>query len=85
MLIALIAIYDSFDNALLFASERMHDGVGLGQVKNMSLHESHSVTPVDYTDLIKIIQSKFSSAGHLIILNRCQKVISTKINGKNYI
>ena len=24
--------YDSFDNALLFASERMQDGVGLGQV-----------------------------------------------------
>ena len=62
---------DSFDNALLFASERMQDGVGLGQVKKMSLHDSHSVTPVNCTDLIKIIQSKFSSAGHLIILNIC--------------
>ncbi len=65
----LVYIYDSFDNALLFASERMQDVVGLGQVKNMSLHDSHSVTPVDGTDLIKIIQSKFSSAGHLIIMN----------------
>ena len=47
----LIAIEDSFDNALLFASERMQDGVGLGQVKNIS------------------------SAGHLIIMNRCQNDI----------
>ena len=51
--------------------------MGLGQVKNMSLHDRHSVTPVDGTDLIKIIQSKFSSAGHLIIFNRCQNVILT--------
>ena len=73
----LITIQDSFDNALLFASERMQDGVGLGQVKDMSLPASHPVTPVDDTDLIKIIQSKFSSAGHLIIMNRCQNVILT--------
>ena len=53
----------------------MQDGVGLGQLKNMSLHDSHSVTPVDGMDLFKIIQSKFSSAGHLIIMNRCQNVI----------
>ena len=53
--------------------ERMQDDMGLGQVKNMSLHDSHSVTPVDGTDLIKIIQSKFSSAGHLIIMNRVSK------------
>ena len=26
-------VVESFDNALLFASERMQDGVGLGQVK----------------------------------------------------
>ena len=26
---------DRFDDALLFASDRMQDGVGLGQVKNM--------------------------------------------------
>ena len=45
----------------------MQDGVGLGKDKNMSLHESHFVTQVDGTDLIKIIQSKSSSAGHLII------------------
>ena len=51
-------------DALLFASERMQDGVGLGKDKNMSLHESHFV---DGTDLIKIIPSKSSSAGHLII------------------
>ena len=25
----------------------MQDGVGLGQVKNMLLHDSHSMTPVD--------------------------------------
>ena len=55
----------------------MQDGVGLGQVKNMSLHDSHSMTPVDGTDLIKIIQSKISSAGHLIIMNMCQNVILT--------
>ena len=30
--IVLIAIHDSFNNALLFVSERMQDGVGLGQV-----------------------------------------------------
>ena len=30
----------------------------------------HPVTPVDGTDLIKILQSKFSYAGHLIIMNR---------------
>ena len=42
---------------------------------NMSLHESHFVTQVDGTDLIKIIQSKSSSAGHLIIMNRCRNVI----------
>ena len=36
---------------------------------------SHSMIPVDGTDLIKIIQSKFSSAGHLITINRCQNVI----------
>ena len=48
----------------------MQNGVGLGQVKNMSLHDGHSVTSVDDTDLIKTIQSKFSSAGHLIITNR---------------
>ena len=53
----------------------MQDGVGLGQVKNMSLHDSHSVTPVDGTYLIKIIQSNFSSAGHLVIMNRCRNVI----------
>ena len=45
----------------------------------MSLHDSHSMTvmmtPVDGTDQIKIIQSKISSAGHLIIMNRCQNVI----------
>ena len=35
----------------------------------------HPVTPVDGKDLIKIFQSKFSSAGHLIIMNRCQNVI----------
>ena len=45
----------------------MQDGVGLGQVKNMSVHDNHSMIPVDGTDLIKIIQSKISSAGHLII------------------
>ena len=73
----LITIYNSFDNDLLFASERMQDGVGLGQVRNMSLHNSHSVTTVDGTDIIKIIQSKFISAGHLIIINRCQNVILT--------
>ena len=33
------------------------------------------VTKVDGTDLIKILQSKFSSAGHLIIMNRCRNVI----------
>ena len=43
----------------------MQDGVGLGQAKNMSLHDRHYLTPVDGMDLIKIIQSKFSSAGHL--------------------
>ena len=32
LFIVLIATWDSFDNALLFASERMQDGVGLGQV-----------------------------------------------------
>ena len=36
----------------------MQDGVGLGQVKNISLHDSHSVIPVDSTDLIIIRQSK---------------------------
>ena len=46
----------------------MQDGVGLGQVNNMSLHDSHSMTPVDRTDLIKIIQSKISSAGHLFVI-----------------
>ena len=55
----------------------MQDGVGLGQVKNMSLHDSDSVTPVDGTDLIKIIQSTFSSAGDLTIVDRCQNVILT--------
>ena len=34
-----------------------------------------SMTPVDGTDLIKITQSNNSSAGHLIIMNRCQNVI----------
>ena len=29
------------------------------------------VTKVDGMDLIKILQSKFSSAGHFIIMNRC--------------
>ena len=72
-----VAIYDSFDNALLFVSERMQDGVGLGQVYNMSPRDSHPVTKVDGTDLIKIFQSKFSSAGHLIIMNRCRNVISS--------
>ena len=62
---------------LLFASERMQNDVGLGQVKNMSLHDSHSVTQVDGTDLIKIIQSKFSSAGHLIIMNTCRNGMLT--------
>ena len=60
-----------------FASECMHDGVGLGQVKHMSLHDSHSVTPVDGTNIFKILQSKFSSAGHLFIMNRCRNVILT--------
>ena len=32
---------------------------------------SNSVTKVDGMDQIKILQSKFSSAGHLIIMNRC--------------
>ena len=32
VVIAIIYNHDSFHNALLFASERMHDGVGLGQV-----------------------------------------------------
>ena len=73
----LIAVQDSFDNALLFASERMQHGVGLAQVRNMSRHDSHSMTPVDGTDLINIIQSKISSAGHLIIMNRCQHFILT--------
>ena len=35
------------------------------------------VTKVDGTDQIKILQSKFSSAGHLIIMNRCRNVISS--------
>ena len=35
----------------------------------------HPVTPVDGMELIKILQSKFSSAGHLIIMNRCRNVI----------
>ena len=52
----LIDIKDSFDNALLFTSEHMQDGVGLEQIKNTSFHESHSVTPVDGMDLINIIQ-----------------------------
>ena len=73
----LIVIPDSFDKELLFASERMQDGVGLGQVNIMSLHDSHYMTQVDGKDLIKIIQSQISSAGHLIIMNRCQNVIST--------
>ena len=55
----------------------MQDGVGLGQVKNVSLHDSHSMTPVDGMDLTKITQSKISSAGHLIIMSRCQNVILT--------
>ena len=33
------------------------------------------MTKVDGTDLIKILQSKFSSAGHLIIMNMCRNVI----------
>ena len=33
------------------------------------------MTKVDGTDLIKILQSKFSSAGHLIVMNRCRNVI----------
>ena len=41
----------------------------------------HPVTKVDGTNLIKILQSKFSSAGHLIIMNRCRNVIYHKING----
>ena len=49
----------------------MQDGTGLGQVCN-------PVTKVDGTDLIKILQSKFSSAGHLIIMNRCRNVIIVK-------
>ena len=68
-------------DALLFASERMQDGVGLGKDKNMSLHESHFVTQVDGTDLIKIIQSKSSSAGHLIIyeqVSECYNKIDWK-------
>ena len=32
------------------------------------------VTKVDDTDLIKILRSKLSSAGHLIIMNRCRNV-----------
>ena len=61
----------------------MQDGVGLGQVKNMSLHDSDSMTvmmiPVDHgTDLIKILQSKISSAGHLIIMNIGVKMLYSK-------
>ena len=41
------------------------------KVKYMSLHDSHSMTPVDGTAQIKIIQSKISFAGHLIVTNRC--------------
>ena len=48
----------------------MQDGVGLGQVKNMSLHDSHSMTPVDGTNQIKSIQSKISYAGILRIRTR---------------
>ena len=40
----------------LFASERMQDGVGLGQVKKYQSMTVDSVTSVDGTDLIKIIQ-----------------------------
>ena len=35
----------------------------------------HPVTPVAGADLIKIIQSQISSAGHLIIMNGCENVI----------
>ena len=36
---------------------------------------SNSATKVDGTYLIKILQSKFSSAGHLIMMNWCRNVI----------
>ena len=39
--------------------------------EKFKISNSNSVTKVDGTDLIKILQSKFSSAGHLIIMNRC--------------
>ena len=45
------------------------------KLKNMSPRDSHPVTPVDGTDLIKILQSKFGSAGHFIIMNWCRNVI----------
>ena len=69
----------------------MQDDVGLGKVKNMSLHDSHSMTPVDGMDLIKIIQENISSDGHLITINRCQNVhnineticLNGKIEGKS--
>ena len=71
----LIFIGSRFDNALSFVSERMQDGVGLGQVKNTLPRDSNPVTKVDGMVLIKILQSKSSSAGHLIIMNMCQNVI----------
>ena len=44
----------------------------------------HAVTSVDGTDLIKILQSKFSSAGHFIIIG-VKMLFYHKINGKNAI
>ena len=43
------------------------------KIRNPVTH--NPVTKVDGTDLIKISQLKFSSAGHLIIMNRCRNVI----------
>ena len=46
ILVCLLTVTLALIDALLFASERMQDGVGLGKDKNMSLHESHFVTQV---------------------------------------
>ena len=41
-------------------------------IKYVTPRDSNPMRKVDGTDLIKILQSKFSSARHLIIMNRCR-------------
>ena len=48
----------------------------------MSPCDSHPVTLVDGTDLIKILQSKFSTAGHLTISIGVEMLYYHKINGE---